>query len=72
MESKLSLLKMVCAHKLELIDQLADLSDQHFKLTSTLLDDGSLGSVIQECSKVRAQWVEAERLLSEHVQAHHC
>jgi hypothetical protein len=62
-----------CTHKNKLIDELAALSEQHFKLTSTLLvDDASLGKVMQECTKVRVRWVEAERSLNEHVRVHHC
>jgi hypothetical protein len=62
-----------CTHKNKLIDELAVLSEQHFKLTSMLLvDDGSLGKVMQECTKVHVRWVEAERSLNEHVRVHHC
>jgi hypothetical protein len=89
MELKTSYVPLFCAQKHMLIDELAALSEQHFKLTSTLLqlcsqarmppqlgnvppEDGSLAKVMQECTRVRVRWVEAERLLNKHVQVHHC
>jgi hypothetical protein len=72
MEFKLCLSNPFCAHKHKLIEELAVLSEQHFKLTSTLLDGGSLGKVVEECTRVRARWVKAERFLNQHVRVHHC
>jgi hypothetical protein len=72
MESKLVISAPPCAHKFNLINELAALSEHHFRLTSKLVSGDGFAKLFQECKAIRARWEVATRALNAHKREHRC
>lgn len=62
-----------CDEKLDYIERLARLAEEHFNITSAMVNDSNLTrKLLPKASKLNEQWAELRKELAQHMQRHGC